>query len=178
MKMNLNSLPWYVAIVSLALSVGCGSLPKAVDMTPKKIEVTNRSSHPVSVEVVGEPKREGKKMMITNAELAKALRTAVEQSGMFESVNGSVAEGFHLQMTVVGYTPPRPGFNMSVTLSTRWKLTKLPEARVVFEDFLKTTHTSTVGDAFVGATRWRKAHEGAARDAIAEGLQRLSKAPL
>lgn len=156
------------------LLTGCTTLPKAADMTPATVELKNRASHPVKLVVEGEPKRE-KTVQVGNAELAQAIRMTIEKSQIFSKVVESVSEGYLLEVTVVGYNPPRPGFNMSATMTTRWRLTRLSNREVIFDDFFKKTHTAKVGDAFVGATRWRKANEGMVRDTIADGLQRISQ---
>lgn len=146
-------------------------------MTPANIEVNHRNTKPVKVVVEGEPKRD-KDLQVPNTEIAQALRNAIEKSQLFAKVDDAAIGGFLLEVAVVGYNPPRPGFNMSATMTTRWKLTRFPSQEVVFEDFFKKTHTCTVGDAFAGATRWRKANEGVVRDTIADGLQRISQLDL
>ena len=176
--MKTNQLLSMSLLGTALFAAGCSSLPKAADMTPSNIEIKNRAAQPVKVVVEGEPKIEGKKLQVANAELAQALRAAIEQSQLFTQVSDATTEGFLLELSVVGYNPPRPGFNMSATMTTRWKLTRLPTQEVIFEDFIKQTHTCTVGDAFVGAARWRKANEGVVRDTIADGLQRISQLDL
>lgn len=157
--------------------VGCSALPKAADMTPATVEVKHRNAKPVKVVVEGEPKRD-KSIQVPNAEFAQALRNAIESSQLFSKVDDAALGGFLLEVAVVGYSPPRPGFNMSATMTTRWKLTRFPGQEIVFEDFFKKTHTCTVGDAFAGAARWRKANEGVVRDTIADGLRRISQLDL
>ena len=171
--MKTNKPLAFIALTAGLLTAGCGSLPKAADMTPAKIEVQNRSAKPVKVVVEGEPKVE-KTVLVKNEELAKAIQMGIERSRLFSNVDKGTTEGFLLEVTIVGYNPPRSGFNMSATMTTRWKLTRLPGEETVFEDFFKKTHTCTVGDAFAGMTRFRKTNEGVVRDTIAEGLQRIS----
>jgi uncharacterized delta-60 repeat protein len=62
-----------------------------------------------------------------------------------------------------------PGANMTTRMTTYWKLTRLGDREVVFEDFIKKQHAAKMGDAFVGAKRWRMTHEGVTRETIAEG---------
>jgi hypothetical protein len=167
-------------LLALALGLftaGCSTTPKAAMMTPGKVEIQKRSDKPVKVVVEGEPKIE-KVVVIKNDELAKAVQLAIERSQLFSMVDQTTAQGFLLEVAVVGYNPPRPGFNMSATMTTRWKLTRLPGKETVFEDFLKKTHKCTVGDAFAGATRMRKANEGVVRDTISDGLKRISETGL
>ena len=163
-----------MALTGVLFLAGCGSLPKPAAMTPARMAIQNRSSKSVKVVVEGEPKIE-KLIAVKNQDLAQAVEMAIEHSGLFAKVDKTTAEGFLLEVAVVGYTPPRNGFNMTATMTTRWKLTRIPGQQAVFEDFFKKTHTCTVGDAFAGMARFRKANEGVVRDTIAEGLNRISK---
>jgi hypothetical protein len=175
--MNRNiTLTVAFACFGLATS-GCMSMPKAADMTPRHVAVAEKSAKPVRLVVKGEPTLE-EKVVVQNAEMAVAARSALETSRLFSQVADGVEDGYQLEIAVMGYNPPRPGFNMTSTMTTHWTLTRVPSQEVLFEDFLKKSHTCKVGDAFAGATRWRKANEGVVRDTIADGIERLSKVKL
>jgi len=166
-----------MSLTSVFLLDGCASLPKSSDMVPQTINVTHRSSKPVRIVVEGQLMLEDK-AQVPNQTFAEALQMSIAKAQIFTKVDKDISDGFLLEVFIVGYEPPKGGFNMAATLITRWKLTRLPSQEVVFEDFVKKTHTNTVGDAFVGATRWRMANEGVVKDTIAEGIMNLSKLDL
>jgi hypothetical protein len=117
-------------------------------------------------------------VQIPNAAFTQALRTAIEESKLFAKVDNSISEGYRLEVRIMGYDPPRGGVGMTASLTTYWKLTRTGAAEVLFEDFVKATYRATMGDAVVGATRWRKANEGVARETIKEGIRLLSELKL
>jgi hypothetical protein len=145
-------------------------------MTPVDLEVSRRSTESVQVRIHGEPTVE-KQIQIANKDFVSALEQAIRDCRLFARVTRG-GGGYALDVRITGYNPPRTGANMTATMTTHWKLTRLSDRSVLFEDFVKQSHTCTIGDAFVGATRWRMANEGVARDTIAEGIRRLSGAPL
>jgi hypothetical protein len=175
MKSKIATL--LIPLLSAVLWAGCTTVPKPAAMVPKAIEVTNRSARPAKLTVVGEATYE-RKVRISNEALTQALRSAVEKSRVFSKVEPQLSgEGYELEVRILGYDPPRGGFNMAATLTSRWKLTKLPQHEVVFEDFIKQTHETTMGDAVWGINRMRETNEGVVRETIAEGLRKISKVP-
>ncbi len=173
--MNSKWLPLLAVLALASLVSGCYSLPKAADMTPGALQLRRKVDAPVHVVVHGEGRLE-KQVLVGNAEIRQALVDAARASGLFAEVADAPGSGHLLEVSLVGFTPPRPGFDMTASVSSRWRLTRPPETKPIFEDFLKTTHTVTTGEAFVGATRYRRACEGAIREMIADGLRRISEA--
>lgn len=164
-----------ILLVPIIILNGCASLPKAPDMVPKNTVTVKRSSEPVKVVVEGQLKIEGGETQVSIQAFTEALQLSIEKAQLFSKVNENVTDGFILEVSVVGYEPPKPGFNMAATLITHWKLTQLPNRDVVFDDFVKKTYVATAGSAFSGLTRWRLANEGAVRDSIEEGIKNISK---
>jgi hypothetical protein len=74
-------------------------------------------------------------------------------------------------------TPPSADFSTTVGLAARWTLTDKAGGRV-FEDTVRSEHTCTLGDAFVGTKRLQLTKEGAARANIRLGIERLSQLAL
>jgi hypothetical protein len=64
---------------------------------------------------------------------------------------------------------------MTVNLTANWKLTHIATRKIVYQDDISKSYTATVGDAFVAIKRLRLAEEGAARENITEGLNRISR---
>jgi hypothetical protein len=161
-----------------ALLTGCVSLPKAVDMTPTNMVMKNRSAKSVKLVVEGEPRLDNTKTIVQNSEIAQALRNAIEKSQLFQSISDSFSDGYLLEVSIVGYDPPLSGAKMTAVMTTRWRLSRQPGQEVLFEDFLKKSYTSTVGDALNANKRFIMANEGVVRETIAGGLQKISELPL
>jgi hypothetical protein len=98
---------------------------------------------------------------------------AVNNSGLFSSVTDS-GPNYRLQVTLVKVMQPNVGFTLTVTVVTHWQLSRTSDSSIVFDDFIATPFSATVGDAFAAIKRLRLANEGAARANIAEGIRRIS----
>jgi hypothetical protein len=68
---------------------------------------------------------------------------------------------------------PSFGLSFTVKLEAGWSL-KRADGSVVWQESIKSEHTSTPGDAFAAVERLRLATEGAAKENIAQGLSKIS----
>jgi hypothetical protein len=59
-----------------------------------------------------------------------------------------------------------------------WTLKRANNGAVVWQESVKSEHTATTSDAFVGVTRLKMATEGAAKNNVAQGLEKISKLTL
>lgn len=104
-----------------------------------------------------------------------ALKDAVRQSQLFRGGLLESGGDYLLDVNILSTEWPGPGISMTTTFTIRWKLTRKSTGEVLCDDITRTSHTKTLGDAFVGMTRARHSIEGAARDAIADGLKTIAK---
>jgi hypothetical protein len=158
----------------LILATGCASPARPAAMVPATFNIQNK--HPHSVGVTADGGRETKPMEkseISTAAFVEAVSSAVQQSGVFTSVVQAADAKYKLEVLIVGVDQPLLGFDMTVNMSTHWKLSDAA-GKSVFQDFIRSTYKATVGDAFVGIERLRLATEGAARENIKQGVERLS----
>jgi hypothetical protein len=105
------------------------------------------------------------------------MRSVVESitnSKMFQHVKKTGPTDFRLDTNIISEIQPGPGLQMSSTIVVAWKLTRLNDRQVVFDELIETTHRALPGSV-VGI---RTAVEGAVRDNIQEGINRLSKLDL
>ena len=63
---------------------------------------------------------------------------------------------------------------MTVKIETGWTLTRASNSKIVWQEAIRSEHTSTPGEAFAGVTRVRLATEGAVKNNIAEALSRIA----
>jgi len=111
---------------------------------------------------------------ISNEELKAAVESSIMQSKLFKSVVQGGNGDYELTVIVTQLTKPVFGASFTVDLETGWSLIKASDKSVVMRKVVKSSHTATLDDAIVGATRMRMAVEGAARKSIAQGLQAIA----
>jgi len=63
-------------------------------------------------------------------------------------------------------------------MEAAWSLSEQKTKKVVMRDSIESSHTATMGQAFVGVTRLRLAVEGAVRENIRQGLMGISRLQL
>jgi hypothetical protein len=160
---------------SLLLLAGCATGAKTVNMTPTKLYVT--SQHPYSVSTAvsgGEDTNALSHSKISDVAFRGALEAAIRNSCVFSQIVPINGADYHLEVVITNLGQPMAGFNMTVVLTTNWKLTKAGSSQPIWQDFIATKHTATVGDNVVAVERLRVANEGAARKNIEEGIRCLS----
>ena len=163
------------ALILLLLAVGCASGAKPEAMVPADFAVTTRHPFPVVVEVTGGKETNPLwKSDISSDAFEKAVEAAIRNTGVFSGIVDHSNATYRLDVKLVKVMTPNVGFDMTVTVVTEWRLVETRTGATVFEEYITTPYTATVGDAFVAITRVRLANEGAARDNIKEGIRRIS----
>jgi hypothetical protein len=99
---------------------------------------------------------------------------AVTKAGLFQNVVTKGAADYRLDVNIISESQPTPGLQMKSTLVTAWKLTQSKDGKVILNERIEKTHKAAPG-SFVGI---RTAVEGAVRDSIEEGIQKLSRPDL
>ncbi len=61
---------------------------------------------------------------------------------------------------------PLAGFDMTVKASVKYTLTDTQTGKKVFDEFVSTSHTATMGDTVIGVQRLRLANQGAIKKNI------------
>jgi hypothetical protein len=79
-----------------------------------------------------------------------------------------------LNVDIFNVTQPSMGFSFTVSMEMGWTLTRADNGTVVWRESIKSEHTTSTSEVFVGVTRLKMATEGAARKNVALGLQKLS----
>jgi hypothetical protein len=162
-----------LCVTAIAGLAGCASPPERDAMT---VNTPAAKRHPYSVSVQTPFNSEATATERPNR-LKEAIENSIVQSGLFRSVEAKNAD-YELTVTVTQITRPHFGLDFTVTVEAAWALVKGADRTVAMRKVIKSSHTATVGDAVVGATRGRLALEGATRDNIAQGLQAISELSL
>ncbi|MBX2884529.1 MAG: hypothetical protein KTR32_31540 [Granulosicoccus sp.] len=173
---------WLAGLMVFTLA-GCAVNPRSEEMVSNSVVVTNRFDDQVYVAALG-GREEGdtslkNSSLISNDNFVEAVVQGIQQHGIYRTafVNAAPAgtvEGYQLDVAILDLTQPARGFDMTVSMTTRWELKRLATGQVIFTEFVDSSYTATVDQAFAGWKRVRLATEGAARKNIQEGLQKLS----
>ncbi len=115
---------------------------------------------------------------IPNEDFSKAIEESIIKTGLFTKVIQINGADYSLDVSIISMSKPLIGTSFTVNLETGWSLVKTANKEVVMRESIKSSNTATMGDAFVGVTRFRLAVEGAARENIRLGLLAISKLQL
>jgi hypothetical protein len=161
----------------LALLAACASA-KSVNMVPTGIVVDKQLAGSVQLFASGTPKRLGiGAARVSGAQLAEALRAAVFEAGLFQSVVEERAD-YRLEVRVDELSSPPAGLDMRVDATLFWSLKSHGGERTVFEAPIKTGYTAGPDDAFDVKERERFAIERALQENLREGISRLAQLDL
>jgi hypothetical protein len=160
------------ALLALAALTGCASQITHQEMTPIKLNVAK--THPQSVTVTAIPKA-GADAAASAAAMTE-LRTALTDAiGGYKVFAGVKPEGGDYQLTVQVFNIESPMFGASFTSKAElgWTLKRAGSGAVVWQESIKSEHTTSMSEAFVGAERQKLSIAGAIRQNIATGLEKI-----
>lgn len=168
----------FLSVTALVLAgsvlAGCASPSTSQGMTPAAIQTTNKHAQSVSVAVAGGKETESTgKSQISDSAFTQALVDSINSSKTFSSVIQGKGADYQLSVTMFSMEQPSFGLSFTVKLEAGWSL-KRADGSVVWQESIKSEHTSTPGDAFAAVERLRLATEGAAKENIAQGLSKIS----
>ena len=108
---------------------------------------------------------------IDNASFWAALERSLSNHGLLGGSQTNCAYG--LNANILGYGQQMAGFNFTATTNVNYMLMYNNSDDPYLLKTVSNSFTATVGDAFVGVVRQRKAIEGAARENIREFIDVL-----
>lgn len=111
---------------------------------------------------------------ISNKDLAKAIEESIIENRLFTQVIHGSNSDYLLSVNIVHMEKPLFGASFTVKMEAAWSLLERQTKKVVMRESIKSLHTTTMGEAFAGATRLRLAVEGAIRENIRQGLLGIS----
>ena len=163
-------------VAVLTLLGGCATPAGHVGMTPDSYDTAKKHPQTVSLSVTGgkETSAAGKSQ-ISDSEFQQALEAAITKSQTFSAVIQGNGANYLLNVTMFNMQQPSFGLSFTVKLEAGWTLTRADSGEVVWQESIKSSHTATTSDAFVGVARLRLATEGAAKNNIKQGLAKISR---
>jgi hypothetical protein len=161
-----------LAVLNLA---GCASPASHESMTPQNLTISKKHPSSVSVETKGGSETGAMDSSnISNAAFKAAIESSIVKSSLFKNVLQGKNGDYELTVSVTDMSKPLFGASFTVEMETAWSLVKKSDNSIAMRKVIKTAHTATMSDAFVGVTRLQLAVEGAARANIVQGLKAIS----
>jgi hypothetical protein len=160
-------------LAALLLIGGCASSLTQESLVPTGMVISKKHQETVRLGVSGGAETsEG--LAISNASLEAALNQAITESKLFSQVVKGNGGDYLLTANVFSVNQPMFGMAMTVKMEAGWTLTRRSDDKIVWQEAIRSEHTSTPGAAFAGVTRVRLATEGAVKNNIAEALSRIA----
>jgi hypothetical protein len=176
-KSFFSSSLFTISVLAVASSMlaGCASPSTSQGMTPASFQTTNKHAQSVTLTVSG-GKETGSmgKSQISDVAFAQAITDAITSSKTFSKVIQGNGGDNLLTVTIFNIDQPSFGAAFTVKMEAGWTLKRADTGAVIWQESIKSEHTATMGDAFVGVERLRLANEGAAKENIAQGLSKIS----
>lgn len=173
--MIARSVRTLLVAAALAALAGCVSAPVPDAMS---VSAPAARSYPYSVAVQTRGGAETNPLgsiNLSDDEFKAALEKSIADSKLFRTVvKGRDGADYELAVSLTQMSKPVFGASFTVDMETAWALTKTTDKKAVLRKVIKSSHTATMGDAFVGATRIRLAVEGAVKRNIELGLQEIA----
>lgn len=168
-----HSLACCVVTVSFLLG-GCATATKSTDMVATPATPVTKHAGSLTVNVTGGNETSPMwKSMVSDTDFADAIRASIKQSGLFAMIGTGTASDYQLDIQLVRLVQPNFGASFKVTLETSWFLKSRQDQKMIWQKSVTSSHTATVGDAFVGVTRLRLATEGAVRENIKDAIVQM-----
>jgi hypothetical protein len=165
------------AMLALAALTGCASQMTHQDMTPAPVQLGKHHAQSVSVTALPALNADAQAAAAIMVELRTALSAAISDSKAFASVK---PEGGDYQLTVQVFNESHPMMGISFTskLEMGWTLKRVDGGAVVWQEVIKSEHTTGGTEAFSGAERVKMSVAGAIKKNISSGLSRIATLPL
>lgn len=172
---NLRS-PLAALSLCVVLAAGCATQAQQQSMVATDFTAAHKHPQTVSVSVTGGQETSALgKSQISNESFAQALAESINRSQAFSKVLPTPGGTYLLSVQVFNVEQPSFGATFTVKMETGWTLKRADSGKTVWQQAIRSEHSVSVGEAFVGAERLRLANEGAARKNIAAGLAEITK---
>ena len=162
-------------IAFVGLLAGCAAPTTREGMIPASVETTKKHPQTVSVSVTGGKETNPLwKSQISDTTFSEALVDAITRSQVFSRVVQGKGGDYLLTVSLMSMSQPSFGASFTVSMEAGWSIQRADTGAVVWQEAVRSSHTAKMGDAFVGAERLRLATEGAAKNNIKQGLEKIS----
>ena len=162
-------------LLATLLSAGCATADAPPVAAESALPAASRYPYSVCVATRGGTGSVANGRGLSDPEFRAAIENSIKDSKVFREVMPRDGQ-YQLNAEVVLIRKPVFGSHFTVTLETGWTLVRSNDKRVVWRQSIRSQHTTTMADAFVGAQRLQLAVEGAARKNIEQALREIGQA--
>lgn len=165
------------AVLALAALTGCASQITHQEITPAPMQLAKH--HAQSVSVIALPLLASVPMASAApmVELRTALTDAITASQSFADVKSGGAD-YQLTVQVFSNKYSTSGLSCTTEVEMGWTLKRTDTGAVAWQEALKTEHTTSPSDAFVGVERAKMSLVGAIKKNISAGLSHIASLSL
>lgn len=108
---------------------------------------------------------------VSNEDFQYALKSSLHQNHLYA---GGPSK-YTVSAEIAALDQPIMGVDMSVSSKVRYKVTRVSDKTVVFNEVIAATYTAKFGDSLLGVERLRLANEGSIRQNIEIFISKISK---
>jgi len=172
--------PMIAPLILLALlCTGCPATLAPETMTVQTKSSDRRGTMDVLVTVFGATDiSRAKPVHVTDDGYAQAIRSSLEQSGVFRKALSETSAPYQLQATVVQLDEDIFGIDMTASMTVRYILARTSPKQLLWERTITSTHTAGMNDSIIQITRLRLATEEAARKNIELAIREIAQLKL
>lgn len=157
-----------IAAICLSACVTASEVDTLIPQTVQKLPAGSSLANAVTVKKLSGKSNGAFEGQISSEALSNALSSALEQSGFLASEEGN----YSVMPSLVHLEQPAIGIDMKVTAKLNYLL-KDSSGKILLDKTISTPYTAKMGEAFVGATRVKRANEGAVRENISAFIGEL-----
>jgi len=161
---------YMIGVVAICLSA-CVTTSNVDTLIPQTLQIVPEGSsltNAVTVKNLTSESTGAFDGQISSEALSSALSAALQQSGLLALEENK----FSVFPTLIHLEQPGIGIDMKVTAKVNYLL-KDSSGKILMDKTISTPYTAKMNEAFVGATRVKRANEGAIRENIAQFVSEL-----
>lgn len=163
----------------IAFLTGCATPASQESMTTDRFNYGQQFDQTVAVKVTGgQETNPAWASKVSNEAFEAALKASIEKSGLFSSVIRSPDGDYQLDVQLIELKQPMIGLNFKVTARSYWRLRRSLDEAPIWRENITTEYVAQMGDSLYAVHRLRLANEGAIRENIAAGLEKIAKLDL
>ncbi len=169
----------FAVLFLVASLTGCATQAQHTAMVVSNVHLVNHHANTVATTVSGGEKTNPLwTSEISSEGYKQALDQSLRESDLFSGISQGSGSDYELTVQLSKAKQPMVGLGMTVRLSADWKLSRTSDGQPVWQETIDSEYTAKFTESVIGYERLRKANEGAVRENIRKGMERLSSVSL
>ena len=175
----MRTVSSFSVLFQVASLTGRATQAQHTAMVPSNVQLVNHHANSVATAVLG---GENTNSLLTSEISSKGYKQALDQSlrksGLFSGMRQWSDSDYQLTVRLAKAKQPLVGLGMTVRLSADWQMSRAADGQPVWQETINSEYTGRFTESVIGYERLRKANEGAVRENIRKGMERLSAVSL